>query len=437
MNLFKEGLFDQINSLLETFTQVPTYPQVEMAFKQYNLKINREFFDYFIKLIHIDVPIYHIKLELLSNKNFSHAIKDIGDIYSILISILTDLNSYKSISKRQYIILTYVGMPFIPVVKYDYYFQGVKDFIFDIHEPIRNILKISSKKILIQSSSKITIANLETKEIHKIIYTPVQDVIILPNRIATSLMSNINILDIRTGNRLLYLQGHHSYIDFMLLLNNKIISGSHDNSLKIWDTQLIASLEGHTDRVTCGAILSKNHIISGSRDTTLRIWNIDTYECEGILRGHGREILDVKVIVKLLYNFTVVSIDGISLRIWVLNSFKEWVTDKLVNIEAISILPHGDTIICACRDYSIVILNIVTLSQVVLRGHSGTITRMDFLHNGASLISVSIDETMRIWNPRRGICEKVLYIKERINSLLVVDDKIITGSKDGTVAIWT
>jgi WD40 repeat protein len=59
--------------------------------------------------------------------------------------------------------------------------------------------------------------------------------------------------------------------------DQRIISGSKDNTLKIWNRQTgncVISLVGHSREITCFAELSSNRIISGSYDGMVKIWNI-------------------------------------------------------------------------------------------------------------------------------------------------------------------
>ena len=53
-----------------------------------------------------------------------------------------------------------------------------------------------------------------------------------------------------------------------------IVSGSNDNTLKIWSPQgkLLHTLEGHQNSVLTLAITPSGNIVSGSDDNTLKIW---------------------------------------------------------------------------------------------------------------------------------------------------------------------
>ncbi|HPC45641.1 MAG TPA: molecular chaperone DnaJ, partial [Candidatus Latescibacteria bacterium] len=55
-----------------------------------------------------------------------------------------------------------------------------------------------------------------------------------------------------------------------------IVSGSDDNTIKVWrldDGALLQTLTGQTDDVMCVAVTPNGRtIVSGSADNTIRIW---------------------------------------------------------------------------------------------------------------------------------------------------------------------
>ncbi len=59
-----------------------------------------------------------------------------------------------------------------------------------------------------------------------------------------------------------------------------IISGSRDNSIKIWERETgseIQTLKGHSDTVTSVAFSKDDkYIISGSWDNSIKIWERET-----------------------------------------------------------------------------------------------------------------------------------------------------------------
>ncbi|RXK88781.1 TIR domain-containing protein, partial [Chlorobaculum sp. 24CR] len=72
---------------------------------------------------------------------------------------------------------------------------------------------------------------------------------------------------------------------------SRIISGSDDNTLKLWDAasgNCLLTLSGHSGTVTAAAFSPDgSRIISGSRDNTLNIWDAASGNCLMTLSGHS------------------------------------------------------------------------------------------------------------------------------------------------------
>ena len=71
---------------------------------------------------------------------------------------------------------------------------------------------------------------------------------------------------------------------YKLLANNKQVSGSWDNSIKIWNVdygECIRTLTGHSKCVRSLQLLANNQLASGSFDKTIKIWNVET----GVLKN--------------------------------------------------------------------------------------------------------------------------------------------------------
>ena len=63
------------------------------------------------------------------------------------------------------------------------------------------------------------------------------------------------------------------------LTDGRIVSGSRDNTLRVWDLGksedddgFVQELSGHTDWVNSVTQLTDGRIVSGSTDKTLRVW---------------------------------------------------------------------------------------------------------------------------------------------------------------------
>lgn len=85
------------------------------------------------------------------------------------------------------------------------------------------------------------------------------------------------------------LKGHDDHVITCLQFHgNRIVSGSDDNTLKVWSAisgKCLRTLVGHTGGVWSSQ-MSANIIISGSTDRTLKVWNADNGNCIHTLMGH-------------------------------------------------------------------------------------------------------------------------------------------------------
>ena len=62
------------------------------------------------------------------------------------------------------------------------------------------------------------------------------------------------------------------------------------------DTRCVQTLEGHSEGVTAVAVLDADRIVSGSVDCTLKVWNTTSGECLQTLSGHSRPVRAVAVL---------------------------------------------------------------------------------------------------------------------------------------------
>jgi F-box/WD-40 domain protein 7 len=85
------------------------------------------------------------------------------------------------------------------------------------------------------------------------------------------------------------LNGHDDHVITCLqFCGNRIVSGSDDNTLKVWSAvtgKCLRTLVGHTGGVWSSQ-MSGNLIISGSTDRTLKVWEADSGLCKHTLYGH-------------------------------------------------------------------------------------------------------------------------------------------------------
>ena len=99
-------------------------------------------------------------------------------------------------------------------------------------------------------------------------------------------------------------QNHTGGVNAVATLpNERVVSASDDRTIKVWDlagvihlitnnggrvmkAQCLHTLQGHRSSVLCVAALPRDRIVSGSRDKTLRVWDVTEGLCLQTMRAH-------------------------------------------------------------------------------------------------------------------------------------------------------
>ncbi len=111
---------------------------------------------------------------------------------------------------------------------------------------------------------------------------------------------NVKIWNAETGVEEQTLRGHSWSVTSVAFDGKRIVSGSNDNTVKIWKLDdnnewvLEHTLHGHSKEVTSVAI-DGTRVVSGSNDKTVKIWNAVTGDLEQTLTGHTSFVTSVAI----------------------------------------------------------------------------------------------------------------------------------------------
>ncbi|ELR24698.1 Fbox domain/WD domain, G-beta repeat-containing protein [Acanthamoeba castellanii str. Neff] len=109
------------------------------------------------------------------------------------------------------------------------------------------------------------------------------------DRIVTGSADNtIKVWDPVTGKCLATLQGHTGRVWSLQFEGNRLVSGANDKTIRVWDLQTgvcTMTLQRHTHSIRC-LQFDKNKIMSGSNDRTIKLWDVNTGQCLHTLKGH-------------------------------------------------------------------------------------------------------------------------------------------------------
>ena len=262
----------------------------------------------------------------------------------------------------------------------------------------------------------------------------------------------ICIWDAQTGTPIgELLRGHTNSVSSVSFSpdGTKIVSGSTDNTIRIWDAQTGAQigepLTGHTDSVSSVSFSPDGaKIASGSSDSTIRIWDAQTGTPIGEpLTGHKDPVNCVSFspggtkIASGSWDKTI--------RIWDVQTgaqIGEPLTGHAFWVNCVSFSPDGTKIASGSGDRTIRIWDVKTGLQIgePLTGHTGSVSSVSFSPDGTKIVSGSYDRTIRIWDAKTGlqIGEPLTGHELGVCSVSFSPNgkKIVSSGLDKTVRLW-
>lgn len=226
----------------------------------------------------------------------------------------------------------------------------------------------------------------------------------------------VKIWDVSKGKCLYKLGGHEGEITSVGFANEWVVSGSLDGSIKLWDTQNVASwtLGGRGERIeeknshkhaphpVTALVIQNNTIISCSAwDNTIHVWSQETLKCTQQLKGHASDVKSVRATES-----TIVSASN----------------DKTVKV--------WDRKSGSCTH--------------TLCGHADNVTSV--VLKGTAIFSGSDDKTVRSWDLRMGKQQAELstvvkvaagtFYESPVTSLAQEGHDLLAGLQNGYLKIW-
>nr|XP_028581290.1 ribosomal RNA-processing protein 8 isoform X4 [Podarcis muralis] len=231
------------------------------------------------------------------------------------------------------------------------------------------------------------------------------------------------------------LKGHDDHVITCLqFCGNRIVSGSDDNTLKVWSAvtgECVQTLVGHTGGVWSSQ-MRDNIVISGSTDRTLKVWNADTGECVHTLYGHTSTVRCMH-----LHGSRVVSGSrDATLRLWDIET-GQCLHVLMGHVAAVRCVQYdGHKVVSGAYDYTVKVWDPETESCIhTLQGHTNRVYSLQF--DGTHIVSGSLDTSIRVWDAESGNCLHTLMGHQSLTSGMELRDNIlVSGNADSTVKIW-
>ncbi|XP_058456819.1 F-box/WD repeat-containing protein 7 [Malaya genurostris] len=231
------------------------------------------------------------------------------------------------------------------------------------------------------------------------------------------------------------LKGHDDHVITCLqFCGNRIVSGSDDNTLKVWSAitgKCLRTLVGHTGGVWSSQ-MAGNIIISGSTDRTLKVWNAETGQLLHTLYGHTSTVR----CMHLHGNKVVSGSRDATLRVWDVNegTCLHVLVGHLAAVRCVQY--DGRLVVSGAYDYMVKVWNPERQECLhTLQGHTNRVYSLQF--DGIHVVSGSLDTSIRVWDAETGSCKHALMGHQSLTSGMELRQNIlVSGNADSTVKVW-
>ena len=240
----------------------------------------------------------------------------------------------------------------------------------------------------------------------------------------------------------------------------KIISGSRDNSIKLWqvsDGSLIRTLTGHTNSVhSVGFSPDGAKIISGSRDNSIKLWQVSdgslirTLTASNPIKSvqfspDGTKIASGSATT---FSFLTGAASAGTVKLWKVSDGTQirtlQETDMSDYIPSVQFSSDGTKVFAAIDSSTFKIWKVSDGTQTKKFSPSSSLTGgrsyfFDVSPDETKFISGSVDNSIKIWSVSDGSLIKTLTgHTSRVHSVGFSPDgtKIVSGSGDSSIKIW-
>ncbi|KAK3007847.1 hypothetical protein RJ639_013456, partial [Escallonia herrerae] len=242
------------------------------------------------------------------------------------------------------------------------------------------------------------------------------------------------------------LKGHTRTVRAISSDRVKIVSGSDDKFVLVWDkqtTQLLEELKGHDAQVSCVRMLSGERVLTAAHDGTVKMWDVRTDTCvatvgrcsnavlcmeyddsTGILAAGGRDA----------FPFARVA------NIWDIRAGRQM--HKLLGhtkwIRSIRMV--GDTVITGSDDWTARMWSVSHgTCDAVLACHGGPVVCVEYSMSDKGIITGSSDGLLRFWENEDGGIRCVKNVTIHTSSILSInsgDHWLGIGAADNSMSLF-
>lgn len=238
----------------------------------------------------------------------------------------------------------------------------------------------------------------------------------------------IRLWDLTSKQVYVKLKDHDYKVQGICFHQQYLISYGNDCAIRIWDYMgnCLRVLEGHEWRITTLCLShDKKKIISGSTDTTVRIWDIETGACLHVLHEHEFEIWCLSVSANGQYIASGAMDDKVI--IWDVQSAQSYLVLKshASPVSDVVLSDDGRYVLSGSFDKTVHLWDLKMQAMKEFEGHTGAITKVYLSKDYSFVVSASKDKTIRIWDTETGECLLLLEHPDVVSNLVVSENETI------------
>jgi WD40 repeat protein/predicted Ser/Thr protein kinase len=256
----------------------------------------------------------------------------------------------------------------------------------------------------------------------------------------------IKLWDAATGEELRALKGHENGVASVSSSPNgtRLVSGSYDNTIRLWDADTgeeLRMFKRHESSVNSVSFSPDGtRLVSGSDDNTIRLWDADTGEELRMFRGHESSVNSVSFSPD--GTRLVSGSDDNTIRLWDAATGEELRALKghQNGVATVSYSPDGARLVSGSGDNTIKLWDAATGEELrTLKGHDSGVASVSFSPDGTRLVSGGWDNTIRFCDAVSG--EELRKLKGHglyVTSVSFSPDgtRLVSGSSDNTIKLW-
>ncbi|XP_055881423.1 uncharacterized protein LOC106061750 [Biomphalaria glabrata] len=241
-------------------------------------------------------------------------------------------------------------------------------------------------------------------------------------------------------------EGHLQGISCVQFDDSRIVSGSSDKTIKVWNMRTnapwsVQTLMGHHGTVRC-LHLEGNRLVSGSCDKTIKVWDLSTQEswssiaCKVTMTGHNDTVrclqADDDKVISGSYDKT--------LKIWDLKSGQLRTTLRGHQASVLCVHFSESKIVSGSADKTINVWSHDGRCMMTLRGHQDAVTCLMF--DSTRIVSGSLDRNLKFWDIHTGKCLNTIDWKEAeghtdvVRCLQADSWRVVSAADDKTIKVW-